>query len=62
MALADGIFLSDINRTALKRLKDGCVQNGLDFSFDIPRKTIESCAGSEVEIEADYSTAMVAFQ
>ena len=44
-ALNNGVSLSDINRTALKRLKDGVEEKGLLFPYDIPKKvdTMSEC-------------------
>jgi leucine-rich PPR motif-containing protein, mitochondrial len=37
-ALCNGVHLSDINRTALKRLKEGLEGKGFLFPYDIPKK------------------------
>ena len=37
--LHSGIKLDDVNRTALKRLKEGLQQQGRDFPYEIPKKT-----------------------
>jgi hypothetical protein len=37
--LKSGIQLEDMNRTALKRLKEGVEAEGSEFPYDIPRKT-----------------------
>ena len=37
-ALNNGVHLSDINRTALRRLKEGVEEEGLLFPYDIPKK------------------------
>ena len=37
-AISNGVQISDINRTALRRLKDGVEKNGLLFPYDIPKK------------------------
>jgi hypothetical protein len=44
-ALNNGVSLSDINRTALKRLKEGVEEKGLLFPYDIPKKvdTMSEC-------------------
>lgn len=48
-ALESGVLLCDINRTALKRLKEGLEGNGLQFPYDIPKKmdTASECGESE---------------
>ena len=44
-ALNHGVNLADINRTALKRLKEGVEEKGLPFPYDIPKKidTMSEC-------------------
>jgi len=39
IGLNSGIKLDDMNRTALKRLKDGLEAQGDDFPYEIPKKT-----------------------
>lgn len=44
--LDSGIRLEDVNRTALKRLKDGLENQGDDFPFEIPHKSVGSSVAS----------------
>jgi hypothetical protein len=37
-ALAEGVELEDVNRTALVRLKVGLEEHGLSFPYSIPPK------------------------
>ena len=41
-SLQSGIKLEDINRTALKRLKEGLENENLEFPYDIPKKNPDS--------------------
>jgi hypothetical protein len=49
--------LSDINRTALKRLKEGVEDTGLMIPYDIPKKMMDTPS----ECDSDLSLAVMSF-
>jgi len=56
-ALNSGIRIEDINRTALKRLKEGLELLGAGFPFEIPQKSLSGSVINETEENSSIRSA-----
>lgn len=57
--LQSGILLEDINRTALKRLKEGVEAMGVDFPYQVPQKSSTASSiinGNDDFMDEDHSS------
>jgi len=52
IGLRSGVSLDDINRTALRRLKEGVEDQGIDFPYEIPQKSQNSTHDEENSIRS----------
>ena len=58
--LKSGISLDDFNRTALRRLKEGVEEQGIDFPHEIPQKSVNSTNNGDFEEESIRSATPIA--